>query len=761
MKTKLTCLLAVATALWLLCSPAQAGPAVVVTPVGVPGQHSAAAGSFLADKDGLARVIKAVRAKIDIPQQYDTFSSEVFARENGTMGSLRWSSQSSAGPEAGSMEITVDGYGNITGFNHYRHSAGSEYKRRLPVIGREQALQRARKFAYHICPEIMDQLNFDSGDSSCVIEYEGNYRFTFFRQYKGLPYDHDNISLTVKGDTGEVVNFHRNWTTGLEFPEPAGVMEPAAALAEYKKILGLTLKYRKTYGTGGSGTYLEYSPGSRDFFYCVDAFSGARVNEADKYYPRYDPYVYGRDTGMGTGKIASQEESDALKLDTGVVSVEDAVASVKAVSELGLDDGYRLNRYAYESFANAGRGYILRLEFTGQLAADDFQEDIPAEKKKAMMAEGDMVSVAVDAGTGEVLAVHVNGRPGRDGQVKYQRSALQEIAASFLEKQKTSKFRQAELMDSKNDNSLPADQKYPPGEESTGAFSYVRVVNGIVSDNRMDITINQYTGKIDYYAEVWDDLDFAPAGAVIGLDQAYAALFAANQPVLKYVWAQAEPVGSPRDENPPGGNIRLVYGLDFNKPVCIDAAKGLLISYDKGEPYLAPGAARYSDIGQHQAREQILALSRIGLLLHEENFRPDEKISQKYFLYLIYRMRNSYDPQAGAVSSLNQRDVDGMYRMLINEGIIQEQEKDPDAAVTREDAVKYLLKAAGYGKFAEIKGLFASDYQDQDALNPDLAGYVAIAEALKIIDAADGTIRPKQELTRAEAAVLLYNYLRI
>lgn len=761
MKPKPTYLLTVVMmSLWLLCLPAYAGPEIAI-PVDSPGQPAAAAGSFLADKAGLEKVIKIVKAKIDIPEQYDAFSSEVMAQEDGAVGRLHWSSQSTTGPEGGGMEITVDGYGSIIGFSHYRNAASYDFKRRLPGMGREQALQCARKFAYHICPEIVDQLDLHRDDVDCVLEYDGNYRLTFFRQHKGIPYDHNNISLTVKGDTGEVVNFYRNWTAGLEFPEPAGVMEPAAALAEYKKILGLTLRYRKTYGTGGSSTYLEYAPGSRDFFYCVDAFSGARVSEADKYYPRYDPYAYGRDMAGGAGGIASQEESDALKLTEGFVSVEDAVAAVKDISELGLDNGYRLNRYTYNKSAAASRGYIIRLEFTGQLSADDFQEDIPPEKEK-MMAGEDMVVVALDAGTGEVLAVHVNGRSGRDEQVKYQRSALQEIAASFMEKQKAGKFRQAQLADSQNDGRLPGAPGYPSEEESAGAFSYVRVINGIPSgDNRMDITINQYTGKIDYYAEVWDDLDFVPADAVISPDQAYAALFAANQPVLKYVWTQAQPVGSAKEENSPGGGIRLVYGMDFNKPVCIDAAKGILISQDRGEPYLALDAAAYGDIGQHRAREQILALSRIGLLLQEESFRPDERISQKYFLYMINRMRGSYDPLPGAVSSLNQRDLDGMYRMLINEGIIGEQEKDPDAAVTREEAVKYLLKAAGYGKFAEIEGLYTLDCQDQDDVNPDLAGYLAIARALKIIDAADGFIRPKQELTRAEAAVILYNYLRI
>ncbi|OPY58733.1 MAG: hypothetical protein A4E55_00607 [Pelotomaculum sp. PtaU1.Bin035] len=135
----------------------------------------------------------------------------------------------------------------------------------------------------------------------------------------------------------------------MVFPEPVGIMGPAAAKAEYRQILGLTLKYRKSYGMGGRGTYLEYTPGSRDFIYCVDAFSGARVGEADKYYPRYDPYAYGRDTGRSPGKTVSQAEI------TGFVSVEDAVASVKGVISLdwAYIDPFRTDRFISRSAANS------------------------------------------------------------------------------------------------------------------------------------------------------------------------------------------------------------------------------------------------------------------------------------------------------------------------------------------------------------------------------------------------------------------------
>lgn len=100
-----------------------------------------------------------------------------------------------------------------------------------------------------------------------------------------------------------------------------------------------------------------------------------------------------------------------------------------------------------------------------------------------------------------------------------------------------------------------------------------------------------------------------------------------------------------------------------------------------------------------------------------------------------------------------------MYRMLINDGTIDEDDKNPDLKLTRETAVKYLLDSAGYKKFAELEGLFNCDFIDKNDINPKLAGYAAIARALKIVDG-NSYFKPKNEITRAEAAVMIYNYLK-
>jgi hypothetical protein len=50
-------------------------------------------------------------------------------------------------------------------------------------------------------------------------------------------------------------------------------------------------------------------------------------------------------------------------------------------------------------------------------------------------------------------------------------------------------------------------------------------------------------------------------------------------------------------------------------------------------------------------------------------------------------------------------------------------------------------------------------FNDQGSIDPELIGYVAIAKGMNIIGGSGGNFYPKNSLTRAEAAVMLYNRL--
>ena len=99
---------------------------------------------------------------------------------------------------------------------------------------------------------------------------------------------------------------------------------------------------------------------------------------------------------------------------------------------------------------------------------------------------------------------------------------------------------------------------------------------------------------------------------------------------------------------------------------------------------------------------------------------------------------------------------------MINEGILKLNEKAPDSNLTREDAVKFIIRSLKYDKVAAIKGIYKCDFKDLTKINPDLIGSVTIAKGLKIINGdGEGYFNPTDKLTRAETASLICNYLQI
>jgi len=66
---------------------------------------------------------------------------------------------------------------------------------------------------------------------------------------------------------------------------------------------------------------------------------------------------------------------------------------------------------------------------------------------------------------------------------------------------------------------------------------------------------------------------------------------------------------------------------------------------------------------------------------------------------------------------------------------------------------------AGFEKIAKLENIFKVTYADGDLLSKGKIGYAAILSGLGIICGDGGNIRPLDNLTRAEAITIVYNYL--
>jgi hypothetical protein len=284
------------------------------------------------------------------------------------------------------------------------------------------------------------------------------------------------------------------------------------------------------------------------------------------------------------------------------------------------------------------------------------------------------------------------------------------------------------------------------------------MVNGIpFEDNSISITIDQQLGLISSYSETWDVVDFISSKGVISKIKIPDILLKKNALKLKYINTQQNEEKVKNDGAVRNGDIELVYSTDTDKPLCINAFTGSLIGYFNGDPYTEPGVPTYKDLDSKSFKDIVIQLYTAGLLADGESFRPDAPMLQKDYLYMIGRYKGSYYFSSVA-GTMSQKDMDGMYRALINDGIINEEEKEPDGVVTRQEAVKFLLRAAGYRRFAEMKGIFKESYNDSTLIDTDNVGYAAIAKALGFIKGDE--FNPGKALTRIEAVSMIYDYLR-
>ncbi len=712
----------------------------------------------LLGKDALEKAIALVKSRMEIPAAYTEFNGDVYDNGGKTQFRLRWSSGSySLSPVNGSVQVTVDENGVVSDYYAYSSDRSYDGIRRLPSLTAGQAADRAGKFLAAMCPDIAGQVSYDKGVKNCNVEYDGSYSFYFYRLANGIPFYDNSVYMQVNGRTGAITSMSRNWDDSLVFPKPDAVIPVEKAAEAWKK--DIRLRYRLISGKGGLSTTLQYAPPPQNIAYAIDASTGGKIAVNTAYNPYYD-YVYRPETFYDA---LSDSEIDKLMDTEDIMTPEEGEKLARSISELSIDGAYSLNSYSYSRMADGG--YSLRLEFIKAPSPEDYGKDIPPEKLKALMASGGGGSYAnliFDAGTSELISFNDGvGDTGAAAEKRLTRQELQQMADAFLKKYKGARFSQTELAMSTpyaNDYMLKfgiAD----PG--NTGGFMYERKANGItVEGNGLNISLDTATGRVISFSETWDDVPFVSANGIIGIDRAYKALLEQNVLELKYA-AEMDP-GINREQSfaykgkPVSPVIKLVYSPGISKPVVLDAFKGILVNGGTGEEYLDKNEIDYPDLAGNPYKEDIESLVKSGLIPLEKSFRPGEPMLQKDFLCMLFLLKGN-SVQGISTGEMTQTEQDGMYRQLINDGLLTGEEEEPDAVLTKEQAVKFLLKSVGYGKFAELKGIFDCGFTDRAEISPELLGYAAIAGSLGIVK--EQAFEPGKKLTRLEAAMLVYAYM--
>ena len=198
-------------------------------------------------------------------------------------------------------------------------------------------------------------------------------------------------------------------------------------------------------------------------------------------------------------------------------------------------------------------------------------------------------------------------------------------------------------------------------------------------------------------------------------------------------------------------SLKLAYMLEEpegRSAAGVDAKSGKVIFRESGGE---ESALSYSDLEGSWARKQLEALAGYGIGWSGGVCHPKKELTQIDLLTLLVSADGyRYDPETGS--------ADELYRRAYQMGILTPAARQDQKHLTRGETVRLLLDCAGFGSTAKLQGIFTCSYTDREQIPADLLGYAALAQGLGIVGK-DGSFDAGRTATRAEAAVMLYNFM--
>ncbi len=693
--------------------------------------------------EGLENAIKVARTKFSIPDDYK-FSSSISTSGNKKVFYLNYTSKDTANPTH--MNIAVDENGMIVNYNKYTPYDYIQTKK-LPKLSRQDAKAKADEYIDKIAPGLTKELQYQEAIQDSALN--SSYYFGYYRVANGIPFYNDRVNVTVNRDTGELQDYSRNWTDKVDFPSASKIISLKEAQEAYAKNLGLRLIYRSSMKNDVMTAYLAYVPVYNNSNYAVDALTGERVRLFNNYY--YDGYgsvnvTFSEEKAkldMASGGIRlNPEELDAVENAAKLISQEEAEKVARAAKFLGVTDGHKLQIYNLNTNWPNKNEYTWSLQFSKPVDENNMYEDY--------------ISVSVNAKTGEIASFYRSVPYSEGAKPKNDKAKAKTEIDAFLKEYYPQYLKELEYDElAAGESVIYATDKLP----NNYSFTYSRIANGIpFPDNGVYVNYDNLSETINSFNLNWYTVDFPAVDKVIGLEAAHKNLFERVGLALEYKLQYPE--GADRIYEPisvENVSMLLTYALNLNKPLYIDANTGVLQNHD-GTEYKEPEKVEYSDIKGHFAEKQIMVLADNGIYLEGKEFKPGAAITQLDFMKLLSKTLNYYGPVISAKST--DKELDDLYAFLRREGIVKDGEWKPTQTVTREEAVKYIIRALKYEKVADISGIFNIKFADKADINADLTGYVAIAAGLGIVNGDGVKFNPAQNVTRGESAVMIYNYLQ-
>lgn len=657
------------------------------------------------ESEAMQKTLEHAKTMLTIPGDYTEFS---YRSQRDTDGTLYWHF-SWSGEQKGSIEATLSETGFLA--RYYEWVYTESYDDSLANYTHDEAREIAKEFVRKVNPQRYSYLEEDTPNGE---NRNSRTAYFVFREFwENTPSFGNTVTVTVDKYHGIVRNY-QSAKPVEEYPQIAAELTESEAKELYLRDIGICLEYR---------LYYDYQEKTYKVFpiYCLKDTSGKAIHAGTgevvgPYIP--ESVVFGTYRGMNS--MADQ----SLKAESagGVVFTPEELEAIA-----NLEDVYSQE----EALAVALKKIPALKDFslhTASLQKDYREEDKLLWSFRLKNEENSYANVTMNAKTAQLTSFSL---PSANAENKdLSKEAAQKLAEAFLQKEAADVFDKTAYT---NEGST-----YVPLTESEGLpgqyyFTYQRMENGIpVNGNYLTVRVDAATKQIGSYSRVFTEgISFPDLSNCMS--------------ETKILEVMDEQMDFTRVFLPAETSLHsLTYTFLHPEGHMFDPYTGKLLNYD-GTFATQTFLPEYTDLHGHWAESMILTLLDNGYYIPEAQFCPDQTITKKEFLKFFQMIGNDTEEELNHwIAELEKTD-----------------EADCNAPLTKEVAAGYLMHRMGYEKIAELDHIFRYPFSDEEEGNAKWKGDITLAAGFGIFRGdTTGNFHPRKQLTRGEAASILYHFLK-
>lgn len=656
--------------------------------------------------NSIEQVLASVKNRIMSTDSFEVFRSQKNSTELEDNYSFSWETDKEAYTR---LRVIVNSEDIITSYYYSKDYQGYNEKPTVNKMTSEEAKKYALQHIYTLNPKLKDNIRVITPKFDQL--YSKDYTFTVQRMYNGIDIYEDTGSVTISNDGQTLRDFYINYTPGLEFTEEE-YLTKEEAISKYIEKMPLKLMYEISYNKEKDKTASLVYVSSEEYNTYIRAMDGEVFTPSQ--YSVYD--TLGKNT-VASGALKEESAADKITFS------EAEMAEINEVNDLiGITEAEKLIR------ENKSLEFDTKLVLKNYFVNHDYYEDGKYMYNMTFYSdtEGDSINVTCNAKTGEIINYYRYKTTDEADKItdedaeKIAHEKVKEIAGRYFENEK---------------------DMYVLTDGQSGNLVFVRQVNGVMcNNNEIRISISKKDGKINSFRINHDNVEFPDRENVISPNMIHKVLFSDYEYSLKYVCSY--------NKEDKIYSAVAVYMFD-NPYIKLDAFLGEKLGQIEEETI-----EEYTDIEGHYAYDAVNTLRRFGIGFAGGKYEPDRVITIGEFLSLLNTV---FDYGATPIIFKEGYNYNSAYNYAIRREIIDKDE-DVNSPLTREKACVMLIKALGYEDVAKLEDIYISKFSDVT----ENMGYISILCGIGIVNGdGNGKFNPDANLTRAAAAVMIYNYLSI